>query len=337
MAARQPEVVIDDAVFSALEAMLDDGLCLCSMIADAEGRPLDYRFLRVSANFEAIAGLAGAEGRTALELVPSLERSWIDAYGRVGLGRETLRFAQGSVAMGRVFDVRAAPVEPAPRFVIVFRDVTAIRRLEDERAQALEATQHLLKELNHRVMNSFAAISAITAMEARVADEAVRPALGRLQGRVQALGALYRRLEGAAQADRIEVAEYLGGNVAALVEAAGHRRVDLACDLAPLTLPTRAAVPLALVLNELLTAALGRSPATLRVALERGGGRACLRVEDDAPGDPVAPLGAGLGAGLVAAFAGELEAAVRPAAGPGGTRVEVDFPVAELVAEPLAG
>jgi two-component sensor histidine kinase len=333
----QAAVVIDDAVFSALEAVLDDGICLCGMIADAEGRALDYRFLRVSRNFEAMTGLRGAEGRTALDLVPTLERSWIETYGRVGLGRETVRFSQGSVPMGRVFEVHAVPVEPAPRFAILFRDVTALRRIEDERARALEAAQHLLRELNHRVMNSFAAISAITAMEARAADEGSRPALQRLQGRVQALGALYRRLEGAARADRIEVAEYLAGNVAALRDAAGAGPggvpVAVACDLRPLALPTAAAVPLALVLNELLTAALGRGPGAVRVSLDheggQEGGQARLVVEDDAPGDPAAPLGAGIGAGLVGAFAGELGAAIRPEAGPGGTRVEVAFPVPE--------
>ena len=43
---------------------------------------------------------------------------------------------------------------------------------------------HLLKELNHRVMNSFAAISAITAMETRAADAEAAALLVRHPGDV---------------------------------------------------------------------------------------------------------------------------------------------------------
>jgi PAS domain S-box-containing protein len=71
-----------------------------------------------------MTGLRDAAGRTALELVPDLESHWVEAYARVGLGREVLRFEQGSDAMGRRFDVFATPVEPHGRFALVFKDVT---------------------------------------------------------------------------------------------------------------------------------------------------------------------------------------------------------------------
>ena len=77
-----------------------------------------------------MTGLHDAAGRTALELVPDLERHWIDAYTRVGIGREVLRFEQGSDAMGRWFDVFATPVEPPGRFGVVFKDVTERHRAE---------------------------------------------------------------------------------------------------------------------------------------------------------------------------------------------------------------
>ena len=114
-----------EARLRAVFAAIDEGFCLGEMILDGAGRPVDYRFLEVNPLFEAMSGLAGAVGRTALELQPDLEAHWIETYARVGLGGEQLRFQSGSAAMGRWFDVFATPVEPRGRFAVVFKDVTA--------------------------------------------------------------------------------------------------------------------------------------------------------------------------------------------------------------------
>jgi len=113
-----------EANLSALFQQIDEGFCLAEVVLDDTGNAIDYRFLEVNPQFEAMTGLERAAGRTALELVPDLERQWVDMYARVGLGREVLRFEQGSDAMGRWFDVFATPVEPHGRFGLVFKDVT---------------------------------------------------------------------------------------------------------------------------------------------------------------------------------------------------------------------
>lgn len=118
--------------FRAVFTSIDEGFCLCEMIVDAQGRPADYRFLEVNPQFERMTGLVGAVGRTALELVPGLERHWIETYGRVALEGQPARTEQGAAAMGRWFDVFATPVEPHGRFAVVFRDVTERRRAERE-------------------------------------------------------------------------------------------------------------------------------------------------------------------------------------------------------------
>ncbi len=62
------------------------------MLLDAEGNACDYRFLEVNRTFEQHTGLAGAAGRTALELVPDLEPHWVEMYGQVALTGEPVRF-----------------------------------------------------------------------------------------------------------------------------------------------------------------------------------------------------------------------------------------------------
>ena len=120
----------------AVFAGIDEGFCLCEMIVDGGGRAVDYRFLEVNPLFEAMTGLHNAVGRTALELLPDLERHWVDTYARVGLGRESLRFENGSATMGRWFDVFATPVEPHGRFAIVFKDTTTAKAATEALAES---------------------------------------------------------------------------------------------------------------------------------------------------------------------------------------------------------
>ncbi len=114
-----------DGVYRELFAAIDEGFCLCEMILDSNGEPVDYRFIEVNPQFESMTGLVDAPGRTAYELVPDLEDSWVATYGAVALGGTATRFQNGSAAMGRWFDVFATPVAPYGRFALVFRDTTA--------------------------------------------------------------------------------------------------------------------------------------------------------------------------------------------------------------------
>ena len=109
---------------------MDQGFCVCEMVLDEDGRPVDYRFLDVNQHFPGMTGIrADAVGHTARELVPELEQTWIDVYARVAIDGETLRFQQGSEAMGRWFDVLAWPLGDG-RFAILFTDESERRRAE---------------------------------------------------------------------------------------------------------------------------------------------------------------------------------------------------------------
>ena len=119
---------------------------------DDAGTPVDYRFLEVNHLFEQLTGLLAPVGRTALELVPDLERHWIDTYGRVALTGESTHFVQESPAMERWFDVRASRVgRPEQRLVaLVFTEITELRHEQEERRRAEEAlrlSEHRFREL----------------------------------------------------------------------------------------------------------------------------------------------------------------------------------------------
>lgn len=127
-------------------AGIDQGYCICELVMDGDGHPVDYRFIETNAQFEAATGLAEAAGRTALDLVPNLEPHWVDTYASIALGGEPVRFQQTSLAMGRRFDVFAIPVLPRGRFALVFSDITerhaALAALHESEARFRNMADH---------------------------------------------------------------------------------------------------------------------------------------------------------------------------------------------------
>jgi PAS domain S-box-containing protein len=126
---------------------IDEGYCVCEMIVDSSGKATDYLFLEANPKFADATGLIDSVGRTAKDLVPGLEAIWVETYARVALGGETLRFEQGSEAMGRWFDVFAMPMNPPGRFAIVFKDQTGRRgnelALRESEQRFREMADHL--------------------------------------------------------------------------------------------------------------------------------------------------------------------------------------------------
>ena len=321
----------------SLFAVIDQGYCLCEMIRDESGRPIDYRFLETNAIFAEMTGLIDAKGRTARELVPGLEQHWVDSYDAIARGVPA-RFQAGSEAMGRWFDVFGSPVPPEGCFALVFRDISAQRRAELDREEARAQAERLLVELNHRVMNTLAMIGSIVRMEAGQLDHdsAGRQGMARLQSRLAAVSALYRALNNAARVDWVEARPYLSHVVDAVAASvADADQITLHTDIAAVDLPTAQAAPLGLLVNELMTNAMkyafpdGRNGA-LSVALAQAHGHLTLTVADDGIGIQPSPAdeAGGIGSKLVEAFAEQLGGRVERTTGPAGTTVAVAFPQA---------
>lgn len=131
--------------YSALFNSIDEGFCVCRVVFDTTGRPVDYLFLEVNPLFEHMTGLKDAVGRGAYEMVPDLEPIWLEKYARSAMHGERFRFEQGSKAMGRWFDVFCTPVKPWGHFALVFKDISAQRKAHDE-LQASESFNRSLMD-----------------------------------------------------------------------------------------------------------------------------------------------------------------------------------------------
>ncbi|HEX6371851.1 MAG TPA: ATP-binding protein [Longimicrobium sp.] len=145
-AHREAEIALrqSDRRYRTLFDSIDEGFCVVEVLFDHEGRPVDYRFLEANPAFVKHTGLPqDAVGRSAREMLPTLEEHWFQIYGRVALTGESSRFESGSEAMGRWFDVFAFRVdEPEQhRVAILFMDVTEYRRADLEREALLRDAQ----------------------------------------------------------------------------------------------------------------------------------------------------------------------------------------------------
>jgi PAS domain S-box-containing protein len=118
-----------------------DGFALHEIICDANGIPVDYRFLEVNPAFERLTGLRSENviGKTALEVMPNLEPYWIEVYGNVALTGRSTFYENHSKELARYFEVSVYCPRPK-QFATVMVDIT-------ERKQAEEGVQQRVTQL----------------------------------------------------------------------------------------------------------------------------------------------------------------------------------------------
>lgn len=117
----------------SLFAGADIGIGVIEMIRDAEGKPLDYRLVRINEAFSRIMGYErSAEGRTALEVTPDLNPKWIAAFDAVAREGNSMHI-ENHAPFGRWFDIRAFRIgsEGSKRVGIMFSDITSRKDAED--------------------------------------------------------------------------------------------------------------------------------------------------------------------------------------------------------------
>ncbi|OQW97974.1 MAG: hypothetical protein BWK77_00370 [Verrucomicrobia bacterium A1] len=178
-----------EEAFRQLFTEMADGFALHEIITDADGHPVDYRYLAINPSFERLTGLAAGTvvGRTVREVLPGIETRWIETYGRVALTGEPAHVEEYAAALDRWYDVRA--YSPARgRFAVVFADVTERRRTEAEKrrmeqqmlqVQKLESLGVLAGGIAHDFNNLLMSIlgNADLALSDLPAQSAVRESL----------------------------------------------------------------------------------------------------------------------------------------------------------------
>jgi len=112
---------------------IHEGYALHEILLDDEGKPCDYRFLRMNNSFEIYTGLVAEEilGKRVLEVMPEIESYWIESYGKVALEGESIHLDNYASELGRYYSVDAYQAGVG-RFITVFVDVTETKLKEKE-------------------------------------------------------------------------------------------------------------------------------------------------------------------------------------------------------------
>ncbi|WP_439814170.1 sensor histidine kinase [Zavarzinia sp. CC-PAN008] len=195
--------------------------------------------------------------------------------------------------------------------------------------EALEQRDLLLREVYHRVKNNLQIVDGLIVMQGReVADAGARRALNGLRQRVHALGLVHNQLMGSDDLQTLDIEPFLADLTANLAEGAAAQGVQLNVRSLPLRVGLDFAIPLGLLVTELVTNALKHAfpggQGRIEVVLERdAGGEVMLIVADDGIGydpnrqqaDGRPALGTSIIQGLVAQLRGRFDVQQQ-----GGTR-----------------
>ncbi len=167
-----------------------------------------------------------------------------------------------------------------------------------------EEKEFLLKEIHHRVKNNLEIVSSLLSLQSsRISDPKIAEALQKSQQRVQSMSMIHQKLYQGKSISMIEMKDYfenLGSHVLNTYGAEG--RVTINCVMKPLELEIDQAIPIGLIVNELLTNSLKYAfPKKIRgriqIALKKENGSLYLNVSDNGVGRQEGGIGTGTGFG----------------------------------------
>ena len=216
-----------------------------------------------------------------------------------------------------IYDAAGRPL----RLIGTVLDITNRKLADEELKAAFGVREALLREVNHRIKNSLQLVSSLLALQGARSDSAeVRQVVQEAQLRLHVVAGVHERLYRSQDIRSVELAGFLE-TLCRDVERAGMRpdgAVSVMVRADPITVGNDRAVPVALILNELLTNAIKyaypESGGVIDVELrDLSNGKACLAVSDHGAGLPEdfderqrSSLGFRIVTGLVRQIHGEL-------------------------------
>ncbi|HYH39416.1 MAG TPA: histidine kinase dimerization/phosphoacceptor domain -containing protein [Azospirillum sp.] len=238
----------------------------------------------------------------------------------------------GADGRTRVWDVDCAPLAGsggAHSVLITMHDVSA-------KAEALKETEGLLREVNHRVKNSLQLVSSLLTLQALSAKDAeLRRQFQEACGRIGTIAQVHQRLYQSQTYSEVAFGAYLRDLCRELGGSAAAAGRTIAVQADDVDLPADTVIPLALVVNELVSNAVKYAYAEgeggeVAVGFHvQPDGRKSLTVADHGRGLPegydVARADT-LGMKVVRAFTGQLKGKFRAEPNVPGTRFVVDLP-----------
>lgn len=182
-----------------------------------------------------------------------------------------------------------------PGSVGIIRDITRRKETEQLLRQNLTEKETLLAEIHHRVKNNLQVISSLLNLQSgAVTDEEALRRFADAQIQIQSMALVHEHLYQSTNFATVDIEQYVGSLCSNLFHAfaVSPSKIRLQIEVAPLPVPMDQAMPIALLLNELLSNSIKYAfpddrTGTIRITLhEIDNHQAELGVADDGVGFP---------------------------------------------------
>ncbi|WP_400192366.1 sensor histidine kinase [Hymenobacter sp. B81] len=213
--------------------------------------------------------------------------------------------------------------------------VLALHQRNEESRRREQDKETLLREMHHRVKNNLQVVSSLLSLQGRqLTDDGARAAITESRSRVDAMALLHQKLYQHEELRQIALADYVPLLVNSVLSTYGLPVTVATLAVDELAVDVEVALPLGLLLNELLTNACKYALADhpdprLTVQLRRDNVHTlCLRVSDNGPGllADAGSAGTSFGRRLIGLLAQQLDGELAWLPGP-GTTAEVRVPL----------
>jgi two-component sensor histidine kinase len=190
----------------------------------------------------------------------------------------------------------------------------------------------LLKEIHHRVKNNLEVVSSLLALQSNQIDDAnTREAMQEGQNRVQSIGIVHQKLYQGENLGAIEMKDYFINLSDSILDSFGaQQRVQVECAMEALSVDVDTAVPLGLIVNELLTNTIkyafpgGRSGKVQIMLAQTANGNLQMQVSDNGVGKSGTIKGTGFGGQLISLLTQQLQGTMKEE-NDNGTHIYFEF------------
>ncbi|MCX6267021.1 MAG: sensor histidine kinase [Bacteroidetes bacterium] len=175
----------------------------------------------------------------------------------------------------------------------MIRDRSKEKEIEELKRRNTEQKEVLLREIHHRVKNNLAIVISLLNFQLRNnPNEELTLMIIDIQMRIRSMALIHEHLYKSENLDRIPLATYIESLAYMIMTAFSGHRINLEKHLDPMDANIEMALPIGLIINELLTNAFkyafpDGTPGNIQIRLEKDDDQMCtLVVEDDGIGLP---------------------------------------------------
>ncbi len=196
----------------------------------------------------------------------------------------------------------------------------SVRKQKERASDALKENELLMREIHHRVKNNLQLVSSLLYLQSQeIDDHAALKAITVSRTRVEAMAVIHQKLYGERAVLDLSASEYIDDLIGGIFDSLqlDEEHWEIRKDIDPLALDIDTTIPIALILNELITNSLkhsGGSGETLKhleITLKKDGEYLLLRVADNGPGgEGNSKYSTGFGSRLVEMLAKKLRAEI---------------------------